>query len=242
MMLFEAIRDFIDYRAVTAERPPKSNTHAPALELLKVYFARDVALDYLTPARLRDFLARWYIAEASCPTSSHRAMTEQSQSQQRVSPEALIEAMAQFIAWAGERTGSELAEACIAVTSELEQSLPRAMKITAALSLHLAEGGGPVGFPEFLTSFEEGGHSSYDVDLPAEVGALDGRFQVLRVEGPLVEALDSITDERVWPIIFPDEVARLISPDYIIELEIVRAGEGWKVAGCGFTYPPGTKL
>jgi hypothetical protein len=93
-----------------------------------------------------------------------------------------------------------------------------------------------------LTSFEEGGSSQYDIDVPGNVGAIDGYFRIIRVEGSSVEAEELISDERVWPIVFPSEVAALLDDGYIINLELVRKPEHWQIAGCGFAYPPGTEI
>jgi hypothetical protein len=62
------------------------------------------------------------------------------------------------------------------------------------------------------------------------------------VEGASVEAEELISEERVWPIIFPSEAAALLEDGYIINLELVRKPEGWQIAGCGFAYPPGAEI
>jgi hypothetical protein len=104
------------------------------------------------------------------------------------------------------------------------------------------QSGGAFSFPEFLTSFEEGGSSQYDIDVPGNVGAIDGYFRIIRVDGVLAEAEELISEERVWPIVFPFEVAALLDDGYIINMELVRKMEGWQIVGCGFTYPPGTEI
>jgi hypothetical protein len=127
----------------------------------------------------------------------------------------------------------------------LSANLPRALEITAALSNHLAERGGAFSFPEFLTTFAEGGQSSYDIAVAGEgegPGAVEGYFRVVRVEGSSVEVQELISEERYSPVICPAEVARLIEPFYIVNLEIVRVEEGWQIAACGFAYPPGTDI
>jgi hypothetical protein len=124
-------------------------------------------------------------------------------------------------------------------------TVPRALEITAALSKHLTERGGAFSFPEFLTTFAEGGQSSYDIAVAGEgqgPGAVEGYFRVLRVEGSSMEVQELISEERYAPVICPDEVARLIEPFYIVNLEIVRVEEGWQIAACGFAYPPGTDI
>ena len=127
-------------------------------------------------------------------------------------------------------------------------TLPRADEISKLLSDWLRERGGAFSFPEYLTTFEEGGRSQYDIDDSAdsddsnEVRVLDGYFRILRVEGSLVEAEELVTGKRVWPIVFPSHVAVLLERAYTINLEVVRTGEGWQITGCGFAYPPGTDV
>ncbi|HST22533.1 MAG TPA: hypothetical protein VLR90_15525, partial [Blastocatellia bacterium] len=89
---------------------------------------------------------------------------------------------------------------------------------------------------------EEGGHSSYDLDEIGEVGAIEGYFRITRIEGAMAEAEEVITEERVWPIIFPRDLASRLTNGYIINLELVRSKEGWQIAACGFAYPPGTDI
>ena len=125
---------------------------------------------------------------------------------------------------------------------EMQQTLPRALEITEALSKWLAERGGAFSFPEYLTSFEEGGHSQYDIDAQNKVGALDGYFKITAADDSMVEAEELISGDRVSPIIFPPDIAALLGKGYIINLEVVRSTEGWVITGCGFAYPPGTAV
>lgn len=78
--------------------------------------------------------------------------------------------------------------------------------------------------------------------MPGDVGAVEGYFRIARIEGSCVEAEDLISEETIWPIRFPGEIALLLRQDYIINLELVRAADGWQIAASGFCYPPGTKL
>jgi hypothetical protein len=149
--------------------------------------------------------------------------------------------VAQFLKWIDLNTGSALEEGCQPVIAELTETLPRALEITAALSAHF-RARGAFGFPEFLTSFEEGGSSEYDLDTGGKVGAVDGYFRISRIEGTNVEAEELISDERVWPVIFPAEAAPLLDTGYIINLEVVRRSDGWHIAACGFAYPPDTEF
>jgi hypothetical protein len=150
--------------------------------------------------------------------------------------------MAEFLKWVDRQAGIDLAVQSLPILIELKRSLPCALEITAALSSWLQERGGAFSFPEFLTSFEDGGRSQYDIDAPGQIGAIEGYFRIIRVEGSLVEAEEIISEECVWPIIFPLEIAARFDDRYVVNLELVRAAEGWQIAGCGFVYPPGTEV
>lgn len=119
----------------------------------------------------------------------------------------------------------------------------RAVSITHELSDFLRNRPGPFTFPEFLTSFEEGGHGSYDVDaIDGEPRILEGHFRVVSVTGCLIEAEELISEQRVWPIVLPEKAAQLIAPGYVLDLEITRQGERWVILDAGTAYPPGTPL
>jgi hypothetical protein len=234
MTLAEATSKFI-HRAgqenPTAESSPEISSETQALveslELLTTYFSRTDRLEDITPERLRDFLARWYV--------------EKAESSPAPQPKVFLDSLAQFFRWALEYTETRMANECLTVLGGLEQSIPCAIEVAARLSKELAERGGPVSFPEFLTSFEEGGQSQYDLDAPGDVCAIEGYFKVTRVEGGSVEAEEMISEERIWPIIFPPDTAGLIRIGMVINLELVRTPEGWRVAASGFAYPPGAR-
>ena len=225
MTLAEAISNFIRF---TKQKESSAEGSFPSLELLTTYFSGTDLVESITPERLRDFLARWYVEQAS-PSSS-------------TDPHSLIDSLSHFFSWAGEHNSATTAGECLLVIKELEQNIPRALEITDKLSKHIAERGGAFTFPEFLTSFEGGGSSQYDLDAPGEVGAIEGYFRITRVEGSTVEAINTISDERVWPIIFPEDVASLLRAGFIINLELVLSTEGWQIAACGFAYPPGAEV
>jgi hypothetical protein len=228
MMLREAIAGFLE-RSGQKERSVTESLQSFAL--LTACFSPDLTLDEITPAGLRDFLARWYIEEASStsiPTPAGGA----------IEPEPLCDSLTEFFKWAGFRDADEH----LRIIAEMRRSLPRALEISASLSQRLSERGGAFAFPEFLTSFEEGGHSSYDLDVAGEAGAIEGYFRITRVDGAMIEAEETITEERIWPIIFPHDLALRLMNDYIINLELVRSKDGWQIGACGFTYPPGTDI
>ncbi len=216
MTIAEAINLFLE-QTHSADRT--------CLALLARYF--NGKIDDLTPARLRDFLARWFVEQASAESPS---------------PKELIPALAHFLEWAEEKAVYRFASEQREILTELETSLPRALEIFSRLNNYLSDRGGAFGFAEFLTSFEEGGRSRYDFDAPDQAGAMEGYFRILKIERCQVEAEDTITETRACPIIFPEEVARLLEPGLILNLELARSKEGWQIIACGFVYPPGTEV
>jgi hypothetical protein len=257
MTLAEATAGFLDYiRPNTSTVTPQAHTrpHKQATQLLTAYFSADSPLSDVTATSLRDFLGRWY-TERTCASklSSPEAVPDSTtdlsfvssslpESDQLPTPQELLVSIADFINWADKITGDEMTSRCSPMFMELSETLPRAVEINRVLTRWLQERGGAFTFPEFLTSFEEGGQSQYDIDTPGDVGALEGYFRIIRVEGSGVEAEDLISEESIWPIIFPLEVAVLLDRAYVINLELVRTKEGWRIASCGFAYPPGTEV
>jgi hypothetical protein len=262
MTLAEATRRFRDYfrqNNSTVHSQSQSAIHNQAPLLLTNYFSPDAALTEITPSSLRDFLSRWYVEKtcASKPNDSqsvghdaHSAASriprslkaQPTESDQVPEPHDLLDSLAEFFKWADQQAGTDQAAQYSPILIELSRSLPRALEITNALTSALRQRGGAFNFPEFLTSFEEGGSSQYDIDVPGNVGAIDGYFRIIRVEGSSVEGEELISEERVWPIVFPSDVAARLEDGYIINLELVRKPEGWQIAGCGFAYPPGTEI
>lgn len=249
MTLAEATRRFGDslrQNNSTVHSQSQSAIQNQAPLLLANYFSPDAALTAITPSSLRDFLSRWYVEKAcaskrNASNDAHQAVNAR-QPDQVPEPQDLLDSVAEFFKWADQQAGTGQAAQYSPILIELRRSLPRALEITSALTSALRERGGAFNFPEFLTSFEEGGSSQYDIDVPGNLGAIDGYFRIVRVEGSSVEAEELISEERVWPIVFPSEVAAQLEDGYIINLELVRKPEGWQIAGCGFVYPPGTEI
>jgi hypothetical protein len=234
MTLAEAVSKFIQRAGQvepsadgSLESSSQAQTLVQSLELLTAYFSRTDTLADITPERLRDFLARWYVEKAGPSVPG---------------PKVLLDSLAHFFRWADQYTETRIADECLPVVGELEHSIPRALQVAERLSNELAGRGGAFSFPEFLTSFAEGGQSQYDLDAPGEVGAVEGYFRITRVEGTSVEAEEIISEDRIWPIIFPGGVASLIPVGMIINLELVRTLEGWQIAAVGFAYPPETEV
>lgn len=245
MTLAEATSRFLDYagqKDSTVHPRRKSAVHAGALLLLTTYFSPQSAVTDITPSSLRDFLSRWYVEKACASKASDSNAAKPAEPNQVPEPRALLNSLAEFFKWTEQQARTGQASQFSSILIELRSSLPRAMNITHALSSSLRERGGAFNFPEFLTSFEEGGSSQYDIDVPGNIGAIDGYFRITRVEGSSIEAEELISEELVWPIVFPTEAAALLDAGYIVNLELVRKSEGWQIAGCGFAYPPGTEI
>ena len=257
MTLAEAITRFLDHAGLNDSNVhPHLGTaiHDQALLFLAGYFPVDAIVSEMTPTNLRDFLSRWYV-ERACASNPNDSESieggDAASSASRISkalndqvpePPELLDSLESFLKWADQEGGADQFATVSPILIELRRTLPRALEITNALARALRERGGAFNFPEFLTSFEGGGSSQYDIDVPGNVGAIDGYFRIIRIEGASVEAREMISEETVWPIAFPSKVAALLEAEYIINLELVRDREGWQIAGCGFAYPPGTEM
>ncbi|HLG14512.1 MAG TPA: hypothetical protein VJH03_08430 [Blastocatellia bacterium] len=210
------------------QQPVRSND---AIDIFGRYASTCTELTEVTPYLVRDFLGRWCIEAAS------RLPADES-----ISPPALIGLLADFFRWADHNTGTQLSDQCSPVLKDLELSLPRALALGRAIQECSAQRGGPFSFPEFLTSFEDGGHSEYDVGDGGQPLALEGYFSVVRVEACQIEVDDVISGETIWPILLPEPIARLVLPGYILNLEIIRVRGGWQIVDCGLAYPPGVEV
>ncbi len=256
MTIAEAIKSFTESNR---QNPAVQSTNhyqsvSPGLLLLQRYLPAEADLDEMTPVRFRDFVARWYVEEASTLVRTEADHVEDLGARDKIrneypgqarplpGPVELMEELARFLEWMNVQMSRGDATSCLSILSELKTTLPRALEINRSLSKSLRERQSAFSFPEFLTSFEEGGSSQYDIDAPGNVGAIDGFFRILRIEGNLVEAQEVISEEHIWPIIFPNKAAGMLNDAYVINLELVRDHESWQIAGCGFTYPPGTEF
>ena len=228
MTLAQAISEFL--ADIESSRYAR---HSASLQILSSYFSSDRDLSELTPAKLRDFLAHWYV-ERMFGSGSIKSEDANTAGQS-------IDSLVEFFKWVKQREVAS-AEDSLAVLNELRATVPPALAIAGDLASWTGSQRGAFNFPEFLTSFEEGGRSEYDIDTPGDVGALEGYFRVVRVEGSMVEAEELTSEDRIWPIIFPAEIAASLEAKYIINLELVRAPEGWKIVDCGVVYPPGTEI
>jgi hypothetical protein len=221
-----------------------------SLDLLCSYFA-GLALADISPGQLRQFLSVWFLEE----TIAHSASPDQTD----CFPDAqtMLACLIDFFTWAGEipvksstakealpePAGQIITEEHLAVLQSLQEALPRAIAITRSLSDSLAKRGGAFTFPEFLTSFEEGGQSAYDIGgASGETFAIEGYFKILNIDGTSVDAEESISERQISPILFPQETAALLDIGYIINLELVYLQGSWQIVNCGFAYPPDTEV
>lgn len=227
MTLAKAISEFLE--DIESSSSPLQSA---AIEALSSHFSSDRDLNEITPAKLRDFLAHWYVDRmfGSGAIKSEAALNAR----------LVIDSLAEFLKWIKRHAANS--DDSLAVLNELRVTVPRALEIAGDLASWTSTKRGAFNFPEFLTSFEEGGRSEYDIDTPGDVGALEGYFRIMRIAGSMVEAEELTSEDRIWPIIFPAEIAASLEAQYIINLELVRAREGWKIVDCGVVYPPGTEI
>ena len=233
MTLADETARFLDnFRKNQPSAQSRAIIHERVLLLLKGYFFPNVKSSQITAGGLRDFFARWYIE-----TGGYAKRADQ-----LPEPLDMLATVSDFLKWADRQGRTNVYVRMAPLLTELRHTLPRAVEISKSLSNWLRERGGAFSFPEFLTSFEEGGRSQYDIDEPDDDdrAVLEGHFRILRAEGSLVEAEESISGRQVWPIVFPAHVAALLDGAYTINLEVVRTQEGWQITGCGFAHPPGT--
>lgn len=234
--------------------PRQEGIASPPMELLHAYFL-NLPLKELTPEKLRRFLSIWYLEEAVSRSASA------TQTGNFPDAQTMIAGLTDFFRWLEqaetvntdrqdvslteipETNDPNLAQESLAVLRSLQETLPRAIAIAIALTDSIASRGGAFAFPEFLTSFEEGGQSAYDIgELSGEASAIEGYFQILRVDGTRVEAQELISEKVVSPILFPEETAALLDIGYLINLELVAHQGIWQIVSCGFAYPPGTEV
>ena len=194
-------------------------------------------IEAINPDQLRELLSRRYVEESTVRGS--RAGVDEAG---EIEPAAFLDQLHTFYEWAGENRILPFADGCLRVIAELRQPIPRAIKIGVALSKEIAARGPAATFTEFLTSFEQGGGSRYDIDSPDGRGAVEGYFRLMHVEGIRAEAEEIITGEVIEPIEFPPSTAGLLSEEFVINMEIIWDGRAWQIAGCGFAYPPGTDV
>jgi hypothetical protein len=228
MGLAEVIESFLSQTSCTAET-------RECITLLKSYMS-DVERNnpFNSPQDLRYFLGNWYLARCVGVTFGEKAPA----------PAAMLDAVAAFIEFATLRRDlkGENAAPLLAVVSEFSITLPSAIDMSGRLIDYVSDKRGPFAFPEFLTTFEEGGRSEYDVDTTGRPASLEGYFTILRIDGVNMEAEENITEKIVWPIVIPEPLAGCFKPGFMVNLELVRRSEGWVISGCGLVHPPGVPV
>ncbi len=233
MTLAQAVQDFIEHLAGQSAAPA---FYLSALSSLTDRFGGTRPVSAITPNWLHSFLACWYVEQVSATSPSATLLSRLPE------PQEMIVALQDFFRWLAQSESGAPAAARLAVIAELAPHLPRALQCFTALTRHLAERGGAVTFTEYLSSFEAGGRSAYDLDTPEEVGSLEGYFRILRIAGTEIEAEEIITETIIWPIRFPESVTEFMTIGFLLNLEVVRLAGEWRIAGCGFVYPPGTDV
>ncbi|HEU4389089.1 MAG TPA: hypothetical protein VFV34_14910 [Blastocatellia bacterium] len=130
----------------------------------------------------------------------------------------------------------------LAAMAELRITLPRAIELTNLLTEEVCTRGGPFEFQEFLTTFEEGGRAEYDFDIAGEEKVIEGHFRITSADGPLVAAVELVSERLIDPIVFPESAAEFVEPGQIATLEIMRRGDRWIITDCDVVFPPGTPV
>ena len=232
MTLAEATSLFIEAQA-TGHTSPSARSSQAALRLLSEYFRKNTPITDLTLSGIREFLTRWYVDEAASPTNEVNSPNDLVPT-----PDELIDTLVQFFSWLDVKHGTNYSTRFSEILARIQTSLPKAIRLTRVLAETFRQRKGAFSFPEFLTSFEEGGRSEYDIDVAGGTTALDGYFRVTKVDGSSVEAVELLTEDAIAPIDFPADVAETVEVGYVINLEMVREQNRWKILGCGFAYPP----
>jgi len=231
MTLAEATSLFIETQ--TNDPTSSSPRTRSALRLLAEFFPKNTTTTELMLPGIREFLTRWYVDEAASQPDDKTSPDER-----LPTPDELIDALVRFFSWVDVTCGTTYSTRFSDILARTKTSLPIALRLTCELTETIRQPEGAFSFPEFLTSFEEGGRSQYDVDVGGETSAMDGYFRIVNVDGSCVEAVELLSEDTVGPIHFPTAVAKTLQVGYVINLEIVRGQKSWKIVGSGFAYPP----
>ena len=246
MKLSEALSAFRQHQAsqeITSQGPDQRALDA-SLELLARQHP-NLELENLTPALVRDFVARWYVEEASRRRFSSPDLPTDAVSDHPFfpAPNAFLESLRAFFCWVARVADPTNNQQSLLILDPLAETLPRAIDISIALAEESAGRGGAFTFPEFLTSFAEGGQSEYDIgEKTGQVGAREGYFRILEIKDQEIGAEEILQEEFFSPILVPAKIARLLVKGYILNLEIVRTPAAWQIVNSGFAYPPDTEF
>src|ERR1044071_435370 len=182
MTLAEATSQFVEAPRDTSLSARSSQA---ALRLLSGYFRKNTPITDLTLPGIREFLTRWYVDEAASPTNEVNPPHELVPT-----PDELIDTLVQFFSWLDVKHGTDYSTRFSEILAKIRTSLPKAIRLTRVLAETFRQRKGAFSFPEFLTSFAEGGRSEYDIDVAGGTTALDGYFRVAKVDGSSVEAVN----------------------------------------------------
>ena len=227
---------FPDHTSTDNDTPENPDLEAceRSLTLLTDYFPNP-DLEDVTVSRLRGFLAHWYVEEATAYALNEEA-------RRLPDTEDLLATLRAFFQWTRQYVNDRESSNRLSIVEELQESVPRAIALGVALSKAIANRGGAFLFPEFLTSFEAGGHSEYDVGTGGETRARESYFRITKIAENKVEVDDVLLEDCVAPIFFPSAVVPFLKENYIINLELVYKEDGWHILQCGFAYPPNTDI
>src|SRR5215475_9798370 len=148
MTIAQSLQRFTESRRLnpTVQSTDHLQAISPTLLLLERYFSHEADLSEITPVRLRDFVARWYVEEASSLRLTGAEKVEDSveddwigtgySCQTRIPPEPmeLLAELGRFFNWMQIQTGTENVNGCLSVLDELGETLPQALEINHSLS------------------------------------------------------------------------------------------------------------
>src|SRR5262245_50169669 len=136
MKLAVALTRFLDQARLSDST---STNPQPALTLLNEYFSADAALAELTRASLRDLLSQWYVEKACRSTQADTRSIERGGFP---APLDLVDSIEEFVSWTDKQDSTDQLTELKPVLNEMRHSLPRALRITDALTKAVQSRGG----------------------------------------------------------------------------------------------------
>jgi len=222
------------------ENPSQVEDRGRAISLLIEYFGSETRLADLNADSLNDFLCRWCIERSRhSETDAAGRRVDSSRALIQAIPKTVLE----LLDFASRQVDPATASASREAVEYARINLPRSLEVSRLLAEAVSRDESGTEFRDFLTTFEAGGQSEYDVDDPSDSvvddqpAALEGFFRVKKIEGTLVEMEEVIGEELVGLVFFPADVAALLQPEDVLELELIADGENWSIIACGFAYP-----
>jgi hypothetical protein len=210
---------------------------------IEKYLPITTDLSDISPALLKNTIGRWAVER---PETGNRPGLQSGQHASSHAPATTssIDLALRFFSWCEGDESSGITEAHLSELRDLQTTITVAQTISSALALWLRGKRGAFGFSEFLTSFEDGGHSEYDLqtitrDPSEKESAIESYFKVLRVDGTVAEVEDVISGMPVGPVEFPEAISDQIAAGYTLNLELIRDNDRWQIVDAGLVYPPG---